>query len=382
MDHTAPSGSPYTHGFLRIAACTPQVRVALPAWNAERTLHLARRAETEGAAIALFPELGLAAYTADDLFHQDALLDAVRQSLARLVTASEALNPVLIVGAPVADGAQLFNCAVVMHRGRVLGVVPKAYLPNYREFYEKRHFAAARDALTGEIELAGQRAPFGSDLLFAATPLTGFVLHVELCEDLWVPVPPSSYAALAGATVLTNLSASNATVGKAEYRRALCAMQSARCLAAYVYCGAGFGESTTDLAWDGHAMICENGELLAESERFSADEQMIVADVDLDRLRQDRMRMTSFRDAATDARDRLRAMRTVRFEFAPPADARDLRRHSRALPVRPVRRRAARRAMRRGVQYPGTGTGQAPHEHGHRRGSPSAFRAASIRRTR
>ncbi|HEX7124078.1 MAG TPA: NAD(+) synthase, partial [Gemmatimonadaceae bacterium] len=335
--------SPYRQGFVRVAACVPHGRVANPVWNAERIIDLARRASSQGAAVAVFPELGLASYTSDDLFHQDVLLDAVREGVASIASASADLVPVLIVGAPLATDGRLFNCAVVIHRGQVLGVVPKTYLPNYREFYEQRHFASGRAAPSTEMELLGARVPFGSDLLFPCTSLPDFVLHVELCEDLWVPVPPSTWAALAGATVLTNLSASNVTIGKADYRRGLCTMQSAKCVAAYVYSGAGFGESTTDLAWDGHAMICENGEILAESTRFAPDEQVIVADVDLDRLRQDRVRLTSLHQAALEDTARARAFRRIPFVLEVPALAgpllRDLPRFP-YVPADPARRDA------------------------------------------
>ena len=327
--------NPYAHGFVRVAACVPHGRVADPAFNARRTIDLARRASDGAAAVAVFPELGLASYTSDDLLHQDALLDGVRRGLADLMVASATLVPVLVVGAPLVVGARLFNCAVVIHAGRVLGVTPKRFLPNYREFYEKRHFVSGRDRIDDVVDLLGARVPFGDDILFRAGNLPGFVLHVELCEDLWVPIPPSTHAAMAGATVLANLSASNATVGKAEYRRALCTTHSARCLAAYVYSGAGFGESTTDLAWDGHALVCEDGEVLAESERFAADEQVVTADVDLDRLRQERMRLTSFHDAAAEELPRLRAMRSVEFELAVPAGSLALRRRVARFPYVP-----------------------------------------------
>jgi NAD+ synthase (glutamine-hydrolysing) len=309
----------YTHGFARVAVGVPALRVADPPFNAERTIALARRAHDVGAAVAIFPELGIAAYSSDDLFHQDALLDATRAALASVAAASAALRPLLIVGAPLRFEGRLFNCAVAIHAGRVLGVTPKSYLPNYREFYEKRQFAAARDALTGEVELLGSRVPFGPDLIYAATGLPDLLVHAEICEDVWTPLPPSTFAALAGATVLCNLSASNITIGKADYRRALCAGQSGKCVAAYLYSAAGPGESTTDLAWDGHALIYENGELLAESERFADDEQLILADIDLERLAQERMRLGSFTDTATDHREALRRFRRVPFAFAPPA---------------------------------------------------------------
>ncbi len=229
---TPPFHSIYSHGFVRAAVCIPAVRVANPHFNAERTLALARRASEANAAVALFPELGISSYSCEDLFHQDALLDAVRAELAGVVKASRDLTPVLLVGAPLRVDAKLFNCCVVIHRGRVLGVAPKSYLPNYREFYERRQFTPARDAASREVELLGERVPFGNDLVFEAENVPGFAIHAEICEDVWTPIAPSSYAALAGATVLANLSASNITVGKAEYRRDLCASQSGRCIAA------------------------------------------------------------------------------------------------------------------------------------------------------
>jgi NAD+ synthase (glutamine-hydrolysing) len=308
----------YAHGFIRAAVCIPPVRVADPEFNVEQTLRLARRASELQAAVALFPELGISAYSNDDLFHQDALLEATEAALARLVEESRTLVPVLIVGAPLRVEGKLFNCAVIVYQGRVLGITPKSYLPNYREFYEKRQFTAGRYAVSREVTILGQRVAFGSDVIFQATNVPHFALHVEICEDVWTPLPPSSYAALGGATVLANLSASNIVIGKADYRRTLCATQSGRCIAAYLYSAAGAGESTTDLAWDGHALIYEKGELLAESERFAADAQLIVADIDLERLVQERMRVTSFNDSVGEHGERVRAIRRVPFEFRVP----------------------------------------------------------------
>ncbi len=313
-----PFNSIYRHGFLRAAVGVPALRVADPAFNLERTLHLARRASEQKAAVLLFPEMGLSAYSNDDLFHQDALLEATLDALAQLVAASRELTPVILVGAPLRLEGKLFNCGVVVYRGQILGVIPKTYIPNYREFYEKRQFASGRVAVSREVTLLGQRTPFGNDLLFQASNLEGFTLHGEICEDVWTPIPPSTYAALAGATVLANLSASNITVGKADYRRLLCASQSAKCMAAYLYSAAGPGESTTDLAWDGHAMIYENGSLLAESQRFAKEEQLVLADLDLERLLQDRMRMTSFNDTVGEHRERLRSLRRIPFRFTIP----------------------------------------------------------------
>lgn len=309
----------YAHGFVRVAVATPSLRVADPAYNVERTIGLARRAAEQGAALALFPELGITAYTNDDLFHQESLLRATEAAVARLVATSRELLPVLIVGAPLRFEGRLFNCAVVIYRGRVLGLTPKTYLPNYREFYEKRQFNSARDLINGEVRLLGEAIPIGNDLLFEAANIDNFTLHAEICEDLWTPIPPSTYAALGGATVLANLSASNVTIGKGDYRRSLCAAHSGKCIAAYLYSAAGPGESTTDLAWDGQAIIYENNELLAESDRFINDEQLTLADIDLERLAQDRMRTTSFNDSISDHLPRLRQLRRVRFDFELPS---------------------------------------------------------------
>src|SRR2546426_8251579 len=262
----------YTHQFIRAAVCVPALRVADPEFNVERMLGLARQASRANVAVALFPELGLSAYSNEDLFHQDALLDASKAAVAQLVAESEKLTPVLLAGAPLQFDGKLFNCAVVIYRGKVLGLAPKTYLPNYREFYEKRQFTSARHAVSREVLFLGAQVPFGNDLIFDAENVEGFKLHVEICEDVWTPIPPSTYAALAGATLLANLSASNVTIGKADYRRNLCASQSGKCIAAYLYSAAGPGESTTDLAWDGHALIYENGELPAQAGRFAEAE--------------------------------------------------------------------------------------------------------------
>lgn len=308
----------YHHGFARLAVGVPPVRVADADANAAATIEMARAAHGRDAALALFPELGLSAYSNDDLFHQDALLERVRARLGDIVEASRELMPVLLVGAPLASDGRLFNCAVVIHRGRVLGVVPKAFLPNYREFYEKRHFAPGLGVSGRMIRLLGADVPFGTDLVFTARDVADFTLGVEICEDVWTPSPPSTLAALAGATVLANLSASNITIGKAEARRLLCRAQSARCVAAYLYSAAGPGESTTDLAWDGHAAIFENGETLAEAERFAPSGNLITADVDLERLRQERMRLSSWGDTQDAERARISAVRRVGFDLGPP----------------------------------------------------------------
>jgi NAD+ synthase (glutamine-hydrolysing) len=312
------------------------VRIANPPANAVASIALARRADEAGALIALFPELGLSAYTNDDLFHQQALLDASLAALAQVVEASRTLRPLIAVGVPLRLEGRLFNCAVTIHAGRILGVTPKSYLPNYREFYEKRQFAAADALLARETKLLGQTVPVGTDLLFEASNVPGLVLHMELCEDLWAPIPPSTFAALAGATVLLNLSASNITIGKAAYRNHLCAAQSGKCLAAYLYSAAGPGESTTDLAWDGHAVIFEQDRLLAESERFPSAAQLITADIDLERLQQERLRLSSFNDSVRTHRDRLQSMRRVPFSPELPSGDLGLRRVIERFPYVPA----------------------------------------------
>src|SRR5512145_839965 len=325
----------YRHGFVRVAVGTPRVRVASPDFNAAQAAALARRACDEGAVLALFPELGISAYSNEDLFQQDALLDASLRALGELAVATRDLAMLLVVGLPLRVDHRLFNFGLVLQRGRILGAVPKTYLPNYREFYEKRQFAPASQALSTTVRIAGQDVPFGSELLFAARNLDSVVLQVEICEDLWVPLPPSTLASLAGATLLANLSASDITVGKADYRRLLCAAQSAKCVAAYLYSAAGPGESTTDLAWDGHALIYENGERLEESKRFPLRGGFILADVDLDHLRQERLRWTTFADCAHEHRDRIAQFRRVEFELDVPRDRVLLRRRIERFPYVP-----------------------------------------------
>ncbi|QOY96053.1 NAD(+) synthase [Massilia sp. UMI-21] len=313
----------YTHHFARVAVASPRCRIADPAFNVEQTLTLARQAADQGAVLVAFPELGLSAYTCDDLFHQRALLDACLDGLAKIIAASATLPVALVVGMPLKVDHQLFNCAVVVAKGRVLGVVPKSFLPNYGEFYESRQFSAADCAAVDQIDLFGALVPFGANLLFEIENLPLFRFHVEICEDVWVPVPPSSFAAMAGATVLVNLSASNVVVGKSGYRHQLVAQQSARCLAAYLYTSAGRGESSNDMAWDGQSLIYEKGELLAESERFSDDSHVIYADVDLDRLSNERMHATTFAQSVRRHAQEVASFRRVRFALELPV-ARDL----------------------------------------------------------
>ncbi len=308
----------YSHGFLRVAACTVRSQLADPAANAATILDAARECHARSIGVVVFPELCVSGYSIDDLLFQDVVLDASLAAIGTIVEASRELMPVILVGAPLRHGTRLYNCALAIHRGTLLGVVPKTFLPNYREFYEHRHFASGVDHEGDEITLGRSRAPFGTDLLFAASDVPGFVLHVEICEDLWVPVAPSAIGALAGATVLANLSASNITVGKADSRRLFAQAQSGRCVAAYLYAAAGAGESTTDLAWDGQCSIFENGAVLEETQRFPAADQMAVADIDLDLLRQERARQGTFDDCARTWSGAVAAFRSIGFRLDPP----------------------------------------------------------------
>jgi NAD+ synthase (glutamine-hydrolysing) len=310
--------SPYRHEFLRLAACVPRIEVGDPAFNVAQTLDLARQGDAQKIALMIFPELGMSAYAIDDLLFQDALLDRVEAAVADITAASRDLFSVLVIGAPLRRRGQLFNCAVVIYRGTILGVVPKIYLPNYREFYEVRQCTSGAGIRGGTINVVGRSVPFGVDLLFQSQGSVPFTAHVEICEDVWVPQPPSTAAALAGAEVLLNLSASNIIIGKSEVRRMLCTSQSARCIAAYAYSAAGPGESTTDLAWDGHAAIFEYGNKLAETERFSLNSTMAVADVDLALLRQERMRVGTFSDCIRRNRDAVAEFRTVPLSLDAP----------------------------------------------------------------
>ncbi|HUC11816.1 MAG TPA: NAD(+) synthase [Stellaceae bacterium] len=329
--------SPYRHEFIRVAACVPQGAVAAPGRNAAAVEAMLAAGDKARVGLMVFPELALSAYAIDDLLFQDALLDAVEAEIDRLLQASRKLFPVFAVGAPLRARGHLYNCGIVIYRGQLLGVVPKVYLPNYREFYERRHFMSGERIAGQTITVAGLKAPFGIDLLFAAASgEAAATFHLEICEDLWVPQPPSNIAALAGAEILLNLSASNITIGKARMRRLLCAAQSARCLAAYAYSAAGAGESTTDLAWDGQAGIFELGEDLAETERFSANPEMAIADVDIGRIRQERMRMNTFGDCARANAATQPAFRTIAFDFAPPPEPLPLRRDVERFPYVPA----------------------------------------------
>ena len=325
----------HAQGMVRVAAATPIGSVGDPATNCAAILALAREADAQRADLVVFPELALSSYAIDDLLLQDALLDAVEAELAAIVTASSSLRCVLLVGAPIRRNGRLYNTAVAIHRGQMLGIVPKSYLPNYREYYEKRWFAPGAGLAGLTIDIAGESVPFGPDLIFAASDLPDFIFHVEICEDYWAPIPPSSYGALAGALILCNLSASNIVIGKERERLLYGASQSARAVAAYVYSASGAGESTTDLAWDGQAMVHELGELLALSGRFDDAPELIVADVDVARLRQERMRFGTFNDAAAAHGHPETRFRRIAFAHRPDFADIGLRRDLRRFPFVP-----------------------------------------------
>ena len=318
--------SAYAHGFARVAACTVPVTVADPAANAAAVLAEARACHEDGVAVALFPELALSGYAIDDLFLQDTLLEGVLAAVDEIVAASTDLRPVIVVGAPLVHGTRILNCAVVIHRGSILGVSPKSYLPTYREFYERRHFAPGDDRRGSTITLGGVEVPFGPDLVFSATDVKGLHLHVEICEDMWVPVPPSAEAALAGATVLANLSGSPITVARAEDRRLLVRSASARCLAAYLYAAAGQGESDHRPVVGRPDAGLRDGRPARRVRALPRRAARSVADVDLDRIRQERLRQGTFDDNRRTLADRTAAFRTVPFTVDPPTGDIGLRR--------------------------------------------------------
>ncbi|CAM3119324.1 NAD(+) synthase [Mycobacterium colombiense] len=325
----------YSQGFARVAACTHHTVIGDPAANAESVLRMARECHDDAVALAVFPELTLSGYSIEDIVLQDLLLDDVEKAVAQIVAASAELLPVLVVGAPLRHRHRIYNAAVVIHRGAVLGVAPKSYLPTYREFYERRQIAPGDDE-RGTIRVAGAEVPFGPDLLFEASDIPGLVLHVEICEDMFVPIPPSAEAALAGATVLANLSGSPITIGRAEDRCLLARSASSRCLAAYVYSAAGEGESTTDLAWDGQTMVFENGVMLASSERFPKGERLSVADIDIELLRSERLRMGTFDDNRRHHRATTDSYRRIEFRLDPPGGDIGLRREIERFPFVPA----------------------------------------------
>jgi NAD+ synthase (glutamine-hydrolysing) len=333
----APFEAIHRHGFVRVAAASPTGSSGDIGFNVEQAIALAEEADGKGCDLVVYPELNISSYAVDDLFLQEAFLDAVEDGIARLREATAGLSPVLVIGAPLRRNGRLYNCALALSRGRILGVVPKSFLPNYREYYEKRWFVSGIGLNGIDIAVAGEIVPFGTDLIFAAGDLDDFIFHVEICEDYWAPQPPSTVGALAGALILCNLSASNITIGKADERKLLCASQSSRCCAAYVYAASGPGESTTDLAWDGQASIYELGELLCDSSRFDPEPELCVADVDAQRLRLERMRMPTFNDNAVAAGHPEKSARRIHFEHKPSRADIGFRRRYRRFPYVPNR---------------------------------------------
>ncbi len=328
----------HSHGFIRVATSTPKVRTADVAYNAEGILEQARLAAKDNVDLLLYPELCLSSYAIDDLHLQSALLDRVEEELRRIVEASAELPSVLVIGAPLRRNARIYNCALAIARGRILGVVPKSYLPNYREFYEKRWFSHGRECVGLTMEIGGEEIPFGTDLIFAHEDISGFTFGIEICEDFWSPNPPGTMAALAGATILLNLSASNITIGKSDERHLLSRASSSRGVCAYAYSASGHGESTTDLAWDGQGMVYELGDLLVESVRFDREPELCMTDVDTERINNDRMRMQTWGDAAEAAGRPEDWYRRISFDHQPHRGDTGLRRPIRRLPFVPNRR--------------------------------------------
>ncbi|MBB4858202.1 NAD+ synthase (glutamine-hydrolyzing) [Novosphingobium chloroacetimidivorans] len=337
MTQSHPFYDLHRHGFVRVATSTPKVRTADVAYNRDGIIAEARRAHEAGVDLVVYPELCLSSYAIDDLHLQQAMIEAVEEAIGDVVEASRGHSPVLLIGAALADRGRLFNCGLAIADGKLLGVVPKSYLPNYREFYEKRWFTSGIGVTGRTIRVAGQEVPFGTDLVFASNLQRDFIFHIEICEDFWAPAPPSSLGALAGATILCNLSASNIVIGKADDRHLLCSSQSARTYSAYVYSAGGHGESTTDLAWDGQGVIYELGGLLAESERFSLEPELCIADVDCTRIVNDRLRLPTYADAARAAGNPEQAFRTVFFDHRPASGDLGLQRPMRRFPFVPDR---------------------------------------------
>jgi NAD+ synthase (glutamine-hydrolysing) len=320
----------HRHGFVRVATSTPRVRTADVAYNRDGIIDEAQRAHAAHVDLVVYPELCLSSYALDDLVMQGALLDAVEEAVGAIVAASKGLTPVLLIGAPLRKDGRLYNCALAIADGRLLGVVPKTYLPNYREYYEKRWFASGLNVKGQVIRVGESDVPFGTDLIFASNQLPGLKLFVEICEDFWAPIPPSTFGALAGATILANLSASNIVIGKSDERKILSQSQSWRTASAYIYSASGHGESTTDLAWDGQGLIYELGELMAESERFSLRPELCLADIDIQRILGDRIRFKTFNDNAEAAGRPEDLVRVVNFDHRPAAGDIGL--------IRPIRR--------------------------------------------
>lgn len=289
------AGDSLKYGFARVAAASPELRVADCQFNTEKIIEMIQEAKKQSVEYIVFPELCLTGYSCGDLFRHGSLLDSARDALLKIAKATEQSTMIVIVGLPLSVKGRLYNCAAVVQNGKVLGIVPKTNLPGYNEFYELRWFTEAQHLEVEEIKLGEAIVPLGADLIFVSAEDENLAFGVEICEDLWVPVPPSSFLAQAGASLLFNLSASNEIIGKADYRRSLVEGQSARCVAGYIYSSSNCGESSTDVVCSGHLIIAENGNVLAESDRFFFENRMSAADVDLDRLYFNRTNIGTFR---------------------------------------------------------------------------------------
>jgi NAD+ synthase (glutamine-hydrolysing) len=301
-------------GYVKVAAIVPKLKVAEPFYNAQEIIKEAQTAFTKGARVITFPELSITGYTAGDLFHQKILLENSVLALEEINTATKNLDALIFVGLPLIIDSMVFNVAAVLNKGEIVGIVPKTSIPGYKEFYEERWFSSARDLTIREVEILGNKVPVGTDLLFKNTHNPNCIVAAEICEDLWTPLPPSSFYAVAGAKIIVNLSASNELVGKAKYRRELVATQSSRNVCAYVYTSSGVHESTTDVVFGGHAIIAENGSVLSESKRFEREGQIIYADIDLDFLQVDRIKTTSFGESIKSSN--IHTFRSVPVEIA------------------------------------------------------------------
>ncbi len=310
------------YGFIRVGSALPKCKLADCIYNTEELIQILQQANEKQIQILVFPELSITAYTCGDLFFQHSLLEYAEKGLNDIIKASQNIDVFAVVGTPVVIDNQLFNCAVAIYKGNILGVVPKSYLPNYSEFQEKRWFSPAKQLLSSEIVLCGQKIPVGTDLIFKAEQIPYCKIGIEICEDLWSVIPPSSYQALSGATILLNPSASNELASKYDYRKQLISQQSSRCIAVYVYSSSGVGESTQDMVFSGHGLIYENGTLLKESERFIKETQLIYADVDLELLQNDRMKNTTF----SENQYCHTAFREITFSMKPQTNIEELQR--------------------------------------------------------
>ncbi|MBI2064693.1 MAG: NAD(+) synthase [Candidatus Yanofskybacteria bacterium] len=289
------------HGFIRVAAAVPKMKVGDIDYNVAQILEFAKKASDKGSSITVFPELSITGYTMGDLFHQQLVIEKSKEALNRIAKSSRNLKSLILVGLPIAFEGKLFNSAAIISKGKILGLVPKTHIPNYKEFYEERWFASGYDLYDKEVEISAHMVPIGTDLLFRIKNSPEIVLGVEICEDLWVPIPPSSFQTVRGATIIANLSASNDLIAKADYRKNLVAQQSARGICGYIYTSCGVHESTTDVVFGGHAIIAENGSILAESKRFQLDGELVLSEIDIQHLISDRERTSSFNGSVDKA---------------------------------------------------------------------------------